>query len=515
MSKTVEAPFGKLRAFFWPIHSFELKKLMPMFLMMLCISFNYTILRDTKDALIVTAPAAGAEAIPFLKVWGVVPFAMIFMLLYSKASNVFSKQKLFYVTIIPFLVFFAAFALVIYPNRDALHLDGLADMLQGYLPVGLKGAIGMVRYWSYSLFYIMAELWGSVALSLLFWGFANDITRVAEAKRFYTMFTLGANVALCISGPMIYFCSKIQQWVPAGVDPWPIALYLLMGLVVACGLGTIYCSSWINRNVLTDPRFYDPSEVKKPKKEKTKMALGESFKFLFTNKYIACLALLVLSYGVSINLIEVTWKSQVRLQFPQPNDYSAFMGIFSTCTGIATIGMLLIAGPILRRFGWSVAAQITPVILMLTGAAFFGFIMFRDALGGAIAILGTTPLFLAVIFGMAQNIMSKSAKYALFDPTKEMAYIPLDNESKTKGKAAIDVVGARLGKSGGSLIQQALMGMFGGLAAITPVIAVLLFVIIGGWLLAARSLGRQFSELSAEKDAGAKTDVAGAQPATT
>ncbi len=67
-----------------------------------------------------------------------------------------------------------------------------------------------------------------------------------------------------------------------------------------------------------------------------------------------------------------------------------------------------------------------------------------------IAALGTTPLMLAVIVGTIQNIMSKSAKYSLFDPTKEMAYIPLDQEQKSKGKAAIDVVGARLGKSGGS-----------------------------------------------------------------
>ncbi len=512
MSDTKKVEFGKWRSFFWPVHTFELKKLLPMFFLFFFINFNYTILRDTKDALIVTAPGSGAEAIPFLKVWGVLPVAILFMIAYAKLSNVFSKQKLFYTTIAFFISFFALFALVLYPNKDFLHPTVAADALQNFLPSGLTGLVALFRNWTYALFYIMSELWGSVAISLMFWGFANEITKVSESKRFYAMFGLGANFAMLFSGPAIIYFSNIRSRLPTGVDAWGVTLNYMLSMVVLSGLIIMGIYWWINKNVLTDARFYDPSELKKAKKEKPKMSLKESFLFLARSKYIACLAIIVIAYGVAINLVEVTWKGQLKLQYSNPNDYQAFMGLFSTITGAATILMMLfVGGNVVRRFGWKTGALITPVVLLITGVGFFSFVIFKDSLTGFIAMLGTTPLMLAVMFGTAQNIMSKSAKYSLFDPTKEMAYIPLDQESKVKGKAAIDVVGARLGKSGGSLLQMGLVIAFGSLSAITPYIAAILFVIIFAWIFAANSLAKRFQTLSSEKEEEAKTvDAEGA-----
>ncbi len=500
MSQPVKE-FGMWRSFFWPIHAYELKKVLPMFLMFFCISFNYTILRDTKDTLIVTAPGSGAEAIPFIKVWLVVPCAVVFMIIYAKLSNILSKQALFYAVTAPFLIFFGLFALFLYPNHDILHPTVAADTLQAALPEGLMGFVAIFRNWTYAVFYVAAELWGSVMLSLMFWGFANEITRVNEAKRFYALFGIGANLALLCSGPAIVLVSDIRKRIPEGVDAWGISLNLLMSMVVVSGILLIATFWWINKYVMTDPRFFSTGEQAKKKKEKPKMSIKESFGYLLRSPYIGCLAILVIGYGIAINLIEVTWKSQLKLQYPNSNDYSTFMGYFSTMTGAVTILMMLfVGGNVIRRFGWGVAAQITPVVLLLTGIGFFGMVLFRDNLTGFIATLGTTPLMLAVVIGTIQNIMSKSAKYSLFDPTKEMAYIPLDQEQKVKGKAAIDVVGARLGKSGGSLIQQGLLVFFGSLAAITPYIAVILIAIIGAWILAARALNKRFLALTAPKE---------------
>jgi AAA family ATP:ADP antiporter len=418
MSAEVKQEFSKWRGFLWPVHAIELKKIIPMFLMFFFISFNYTILRDTKDTLLVTA--AGAEAIPFIKVWGVMPSAIIFMLIFSKISNWLNREALFYVTILPFILFFGLFAAYFYPHRLAVQPDAFCDMLRSSLPQGLSGFVECIRNWTIATFYILAELWGSVVLSLLFWGFANDTTRVSEAKRFYALFGLGANVALLASGPAIIYFSNIRSLLPPEVDAWQITLNYLMGMVCLAGLCVIAVYWWINRYILTDPKFFDATEIK-ARRAKPKMSIKDSLLYLAQSKYILCIATLV-----------VTWKSQLKLQYPNPNDYNTFMGYFSTITGAVTIFMMLFVGGNAMRKSWGFAAILTPIVLLVTGTAFFAFVIFRDSLSVFIAALGTSPLMLAVLFGAAQNIMSKSSKYSLFDPTKDTFLLTQKQKSKEK-----------------------------------------------------------------------------------
>jgi len=44
------------------------------------------------------------------------------------------------------------------------------------------------------------------------------------------------------------------------------------------------------------------------------MGTMESLKFLVSSPYIRDLATLVVAYGISINLVEVTWKSKLKAQ---------------------------------------------------------------------------------------------------------------------------------------------------------------------------------------------------------
>merc|ERR1712232_402379 len=168
------------------------------------------------------------------------------------------------------------------------------------------------------------------------------------------------------------------------------------------------------------------------------------------------------------------------------------MGYFSSATGFLTVLMMMfVGGNMVRRMGWQFTAQFTPWMLLITGAIFFVLVMMKGALGGGPVFLTT-----AVYVGALQNILSKSSKYSLFDPTKEMSYIPLDDDRKVKGKAAIDGVGSRLGKSGGSIIYQVLLVIGGSLDNVTPYVAVILALVIGGWITAAATLGKLFEKMN-------------------
>lgn len=154
----------------------ERQKLIPLAVMFFCILFNYTILRDTKDVLMVTAPKSGAEVIPFIKTYVNLPVAILFTGLYAKMTDNMDLKNVFYALVIPFLAFFASFALVIYPQRAILHPHALIDSLAAALPTNFAAPLSIVRNWSFALFYVMAEMWGSVVASLLFWGLANEVT---------------------------------------------------------------------------------------------------------------------------------------------------------------------------------------------------------------------------------------------------------------------------------------------------------------------------------------------------
>ncbi len=500
-----KAEFRGWRSFFWPIHRWELKKFLPMFLIYFLISFNYNSLRAYKDSMVVTASNSGAEAIPFIKVWAILPAALLLTFLFTRLANRYSREKVFYIMMGIFLSFFFLFAFVLLPLQEFLHPQGFADHMQTILPEGFKGLIAMVRNWTFTLFYVMSELWSTAIMAVLFWGFANEVTKVDEARRFYILWSVGANIAGFFAGRVaIYFSGNVFfKWLPYGKNAWDQSVLFLCCSIILSGLLTMVIFRWLNKYVI------HPSE--KPlangmQKEKVKMSMRKNFAYLAKSKYLICIALIVLCYNIGINLVEVVWKNQIKQLYPNPNDFTAYMGEVMSWMGIiATVISIFITGNVIRKFSWTASALVTPIITLIVGTGFFFFAIFnQNVLSWFPLIASMAPLALSVFLGSVHNCTTRCCKYTIFDATKEISFIPLSAESRLKGKAAIDGVGSRLGKSGGSVVHQGLLILFSTVAASTPYVAGI-FIIVGVvWILATISLGKQFDQINLEN---AKLDI--------
>jgi AAA family ATP:ADP antiporter len=235
------------------------------------------------------------------------------------------------------------------------------------------------------------------------------------------------------------------------------------------------------------------------------------------------IAVLVLAYGVSINLFEGVWKGQIKIAYPTEVEYNRVMGGLSTVTGGIAVILMLIGSNLLRRFSWRTCALITPAVLITGSLIFFGVIYYNNGLlpdglkiNDAISqgIIDMELIVFAVGLGLFINAFGKAVKYSLFDPTKEMAYIPLDQELKVKGKAAVDVIGGRGGKSAGSYIQMGLLTVFSGSALyqLVPIIAPIAVGIVFMWILSVFGLNKRFRALTDKQpDAAVQPEAAQAK----
>lgn len=504
MSKDKEH-FSLFRSIFWPVHRSEVKKVLSMLLLLFLLCVSYGVLRNLKDTIILTAKNSGAEVIPFIKVWGMLPGVFIATWVFTRLRRYFKKEHVFYIIVSSFIAYFLLFAFYLYPNSEQLHLETLGNWLSSVLPPGFKGFIALVRNWTFTSFYVISELWAVVVLSILYWGFANDFTHVNEAKRTYGILNIGSNVAPIMGGTLaLTFSSSISlPFLSQITDHWNHTICQLIILIALLGVASMAIYYWINRKVI-DPQeqqnasvAQDTLESEAPKK-KPRLSLRESIRYIMRSPYLVPLAVIVLGYNISINFTDVLWKEQLKRYFSDPNQMLEHMNRITVGIGIlATVGGVFFS-LMVTRLGWTFTAIITPVVMTTLAIGFFTFLFCPDALMAiSSSLFGLTPFAMTVYCGSIQNCLSKASKYSVFDATKELAFLPLSAESKLKGKAAIDGLGSGLGKSGSSLTYQGFIILLGSVALSTPYIAVILFVVLIAWIFCVVSLGKQFKQMTA------------------
>jgi ATP/ADP translocase len=89
---------------------------------------------------------------------------------------------------------------------------------------------------------------------------------------------------------------------------------------------------------------------------------------------------------------------------------------------------------------------------------------------------------------LIQVTVVKASKYGLIDPVKDIIYIALTRELKNKGKAVVDGVSNRLGKSCGNFVQQIIFISIGNLSYSISTLSIFVFIFSFFWIINSKNL---------------------------
>jgi AAA family ATP:ADP antiporter len=460
---------------------------------MFCILFNQSVLRILKDSILIAE--VSAEITNFAKVYCVTPLAAIFVVIYAKMVNKFTFEQIFLYLMLFFLGFFIVFAWIIYPNVHIWHFDKEKMQQLAIMYPYLKWYIALGENWSFVLFYVLAELWPNIFYILMFWQLANQITTTEQAKRFYIRFSLFGNSAVVIVGLILMNLASENSFIYKYYGKAGAKVFLVqssIALVVIFSLLSILLVKLIYKKVVLNTDKYSSSV------SKTKLSLKESFRYIVSSRYLWLLLICSASFGLTMNLVEAVWKAKIKELYSTVNQYAEFNSLYIMWTGVSIMFMTIIGNKIMKHQNWFIAAIITPIIIMTTGSMFFTLIVFENHTASFVdKVLLTSPLVLAVTIGAIQNIIVKGTKYSIWDTSREMLYIPLDNELKTKGKAAVDIVSSKIGKSSSGLIQSILFTIFPTATAISIAPAMMLIFVVACifWIRAVKIIYQEYKKM--------------------
>jgi ATP:ADP antiporter, AAA family len=475
-----------------------LGKLFLMSALMFCILCNQSVLRVLKDAIVVSR--INAEVTDFIKLYCVLPCAASFVVLYNKMADSMPYTKVYYSIVSAFLCFFLLFAFVIYPNAAAWHTsaDLQASLIKNY--PSFKWYFLFLCNWSYTIFYIFAELWPDVAYVFMFWQLANRITETSEAKQFYPALAFFGNFSLVLIGFLVTRLSCPSCWIyeffPGGANEITL-VKICVSIVAIAGLLSMYLVHIISVRLIGDPNLYHL-----PPAQGQKMTMLESFRYVARSKYLWLIVICSTAFYCGMNLVEALWKAKIKQLYPTVEGYSRITSLCVIWTGVVTMTMSIASKVLMEKMRLKSLLLIAPTIMSLSGMAFF-FVSNLPPNSRLLPIgwVGLSALHLAVIAGAVQNVLAKGVKYSIWDTSKEMLYIPLDQTIKTKGKAAADLIGSKFGKSAGSLVRVGLLSYFHSSSydSIAPVMTVMFVCVSLAWIWGSLSISKEYHKMTGYK----------------
>lgn len=421
----------------------EQNKCLGMSVLMFLTILGYNIMRGMKEAVLINLPGSGAAYIPLVKLYVVLPLSFFIGLLYLSFRKKYGTFYSYYLFTSIFLGYFLLFNFVIVPYTHYLHpSESWILSMQSDYP-HIRFIFGIIGNWSGAIYYACGELWGTFTLLILFWQIANEMFNSEQATRIYPILSFVSSVALFMASFILKYLSSTDS-----------ALHVSTLIVASFGSLMLLSVYFIQHYLNDKPAHFIP-----PTKKKNKPPLADCLSTLSSNPHVLYLVLCIFIFSVLTNMFEVSVKEKISTIYPNQSGYLDFMSTFTGYKGLLCMITNVFNIRYLRRLGWFNIAMISPIVCIVAVNSFLLYSEHHHLFSSILAIDNLD--YYAAWSGVFGIVAIYTAKYTFFDTTKEMALIPLNDNDRANGKAAVDGLGGRLGKSGYGAIHTVLCTLTG------------------------------------------------------
>lgn len=453
-------------------------------------SVVYNILLPLKKTIIMYIPEAGTESMAYLKPCFITPGAFLLTYCHLKLSQYYHPLTVFRLMITLFFGYFIAYTFFLHPYKEYFALHAIAASLKAILPAQFHAAPPLFAYWMDSLFYTMSELWGPAIVSLLIWGAVNQQFSEQKAQANYAFLTLGVNLSAMVAGSIsTQLCHQpLAMTKFYSNELWEQSLCSVMIIVIIATAA----SAFIYELLSAQGAFSQlEKNALKSKNDKSTYSVVTSMKSLWYDRRLWAIAIIVMVYNVVYTTSDFVFVKQVELFYGPKNKAlsNACLAQVSYYTGFVALVLALIIYPLsMKKGGWLATALITPVLFGVTGFLFYSAQILPETFWQHVAWQQT--LSWPIFFGLLHICFLRGSRYSLFDATKEIAYIGIPHDEQVQGKAVIDGIASRIGKSAGSMLFFMCYALLGNsIVAAVPLLALLMGLLTAYWIYAVVVLG--------------------------
>ncbi|ADM12364.1 ATP/ADP translocase [Encephalitozoon intestinalis ATCC 50506] len=401
------------------------------------------------------------SSILFIKSVLVLPVTFFFIVIVQKGLKFLSQPRILEVVLIILSVFFLLFGLVIWPcskklqpdffwSRD-IFSDGKMKIrhLDFFFPIFL-----VFNEWASTVLYLVAELWGSLIISFMFFSRAIHQSTEAQLKKFLPVVSLISGMVLLSSGLLTRSLNSYRDTLPYSKKESLFSqVFVVTSILTAVSAITSY---FTDKFTPKDDREYGSKKEYKDHK----MGFTKSLRIMRKSRFLMAMTESVIATSVCSNIFEATYRGGVVLGAVQASlSGSSYINKLNAMAQIITSAFLIVmffrpATHLIERKGWFLVAITAPAIAIITLVLFFPMVFFnnisedevitpREGYLGSFVLENYTGMFL--------NTIIKISKYCFFDVAKEAASIRVPPSHRHSFRGIHDGLGINIGKTIGSV----------------------------------------------------------------